>query len=170
MTTANLLLTKLEPISVIAIGAVKIAFFVQAGKAAANSYDVTYDQAPTLYWTQLECAVAVMCACLPTLRVNVFTITVNKLRSYASKVSLRDRGNKPSSNTSASEPSLPQWERGSKDASTDTKSPFQPAVYKAEAISLSNFDVSQHHQVNNSDSAIYVQREVYQHRVGAGYS
>ncbi|KUI72444.1 hypothetical protein VM1G_07440 [Cytospora mali] len=155
---------------VIAIGAVKIAFFVEAGKAAAHSYDVTYDQAPTLYWTQLECAVAVICACLPTLRVNVFTITVNKLRSYASKVSLRDKGSHPSRRSPASQPSLPQWERHSKDTSTDSKSPFQPAVYKAEAISLSSIDVSQHHPVNNSDSAIYVQREVYQQRVGAGYS
>lgn len=43
---ANLLLTKLEPSSVIAIGAIKIAFFVQAGKEAANSYDVTCESRP----------------------------------------------------------------------------------------------------------------------------
>lgn len=43
---ANLLLTKLEPVSVIAIGAVKIAFFVQAGKAATKSYDVTCESSP----------------------------------------------------------------------------------------------------------------------------
>lgn len=108
-----------------------------------------------------------ICACLPTLRVNVFTITVNKLRSYASKVSLRDRGSNPRIRPSASQPILPQWERES-NPSTDTKSPFQPAMYKTEAISLS--DVSQHHPVNNSVSAIYVQREVYQERVGTGYS
>lgn len=128
------------------------------------------DQAPTLYWTQLECAVAIMCACLPTLRVNIFTITMNKLRSYASKVSLQNRGSSRGSKASASEPSLPHWERDSRDTSTDAKSPFQSALYKAEAISLPNINVSQHHAVSNNASAIYVQKEVHQQRGEADYS
>lgn len=52
--------------------------------------------APALYWTQLECAVAVVCACLPTLGSVFGAIYPERvLRSWASKLSLRSAFLKP---------------------------------------------------------------------------
>ncbi|KAL8744572.1 MAG: hypothetical protein Q9184_007984 [Pyrenodesmia sp. 2 TL-2023] len=53
---------------VCAISIARLAFFMEAGRGYAREYDVTYNLAPTLYWTQLEAAFAVISACLPTLR------------------------------------------------------------------------------------------------------
>ncbi|PQE23630.1 integral membrane protein [Rutstroemia sp. NJR-2017a BVV2] len=50
------------------ISIARIYFFVQASRGFDNNYDVTYNLAPTIYWTQLESAIAVISACLPTLR------------------------------------------------------------------------------------------------------
>ncbi|KAJ8065330.1 hypothetical protein OCU04_006020 [Sclerotinia nivalis] len=50
------------------ISIARIYFFVQASHGFDNNYDVTYNLAPTIYWTQLESAIAVISACLPTLR------------------------------------------------------------------------------------------------------
>lgn len=49
--------------------------------------------APTLYWTVIEAAVAVVSACLPTLRPLFTGISLDALQDFASKFSLRS-GNK----------------------------------------------------------------------------
>lgn len=50
------------------ISIARLVFLVNDSKPYANSYDITYDIAPTLYWSQLEGALAVVSACLPTMR------------------------------------------------------------------------------------------------------
>ncbi|OTA99907.1 hypothetical protein M426DRAFT_27043 [Hypoxylon sp. CI-4A] len=66
-----------------------IYFFYQAGPKFSHAYDVTFNYAPTLYWTQLEAAVAVICACLPTMRILLNGISLDRtLDAFRSKVSL----------------------------------------------------------------------------------
>ncbi|KAJ4389662.1 hypothetical protein N0V93_007134 [Gnomoniopsis smithogilvyi] len=143
---------------VLAIGVIRLAIFIEAGKQAAKSYDVTYDQAPTHYWTELECAIAVICACLPTLRVNIFTIIVSKVRSYASnfwlQISGRRQGSKSTSNLSC-------LDEDGRDASTDTESPFQPASHNNQTISMSTMAVPHHYPVYYDTSAIDLERQGY---------
>ncbi|MCJ1265696.1 hypothetical protein MMC22_005576 [Lobaria immixta] len=50
------------------ISIARFVFFTRAGAAFDGAYDVTYKLAPTIYWTQMEGALAVVSACLPTLR------------------------------------------------------------------------------------------------------
>lgn len=51
--------------SVCAAGAVRLAIFFAT---PLNSADVTFNEAGTLYWTYIESAVAIIGACLPTLK------------------------------------------------------------------------------------------------------
>ncbi|KAL2047312.1 hypothetical protein N7G274_001333 [Stereocaulon virgatum] len=46
----------------------RLVIFLQASKGFTHEYDVTYNLAPSIYWTQVESALAVVSACLPTLR------------------------------------------------------------------------------------------------------
>ncbi|KAI1460524.1 hypothetical protein F4805DRAFT_454946 [Annulohypoxylon moriforme] len=52
-----------------AAAAVRVYFFFEVGKGVGSQFDVTYYQAPTIYWTFVEQTVAVICACLPTLHI-----------------------------------------------------------------------------------------------------
>jgi hypothetical protein len=56
----------------------------------------TVNIAPTLYWTVIEAATAVVSACLPTLRPLFAGISLETLQGLASKFSLRSSGNKSS--------------------------------------------------------------------------
>ncbi|KAH7018389.1 uncharacterized protein B0I36DRAFT_368412 [Microdochium trichocladiopsis] len=74
---------------IIGISIARIYFFYQAGAGFDHAYDITYNIAPTLYWTQLEAAIAVLCACLPTMRVLFTDFSAGSLiRSWASRWSL----------------------------------------------------------------------------------
>ncbi|KAK0631025.1 hypothetical protein B0T17DRAFT_507450 [Bombardia bombarda] len=57
---------------VVAVSAVRVYFFFDIASnldsSAAHSYDITYITAPAFYWTNIEACVAVICACLPTMR------------------------------------------------------------------------------------------------------
>ncbi|MCJ1426968.1 hypothetical protein MMC29_004871 [Sticta canariensis] len=50
------------------ISIARFVFLLQISQGLGNAYDVTYNHAPTIYWTQLEGAFAVISACLPTFR------------------------------------------------------------------------------------------------------
>jgi hypothetical protein len=70
-----------------------------------TNYSHQDDTSPTLYWSQLECSIAVVCACLPTLRIVLNDVSVHSLRQFASKFSLRSiAAHTPS------QQSLPQWD------------------------------------------------------------
>ncbi|KAI0190560.1 hypothetical protein F4808DRAFT_444494 [Astrocystis sublimbata] len=52
---------------VVGISIARVYFFYQSTPSFENALDITVNVAPTLYWTQLEASIAVICACLPTL-------------------------------------------------------------------------------------------------------
>ncbi|KAI0518513.1 hypothetical protein F5B22DRAFT_599503 [Xylaria bambusicola] len=89
---------------IIGISAARIALFVHAGTSLKEATDISYDTSPTLYWSQLECSVAVICACLPTLRIVLNDVSVKSLRNFASKFSLRGISTK-----APSQQSIQQW-------------------------------------------------------------
>jgi hypothetical protein len=78
---------------VLGISIARCVFFFETGRgqgSGVNPADVTYNAAPTLYWTFLESSIAVICACLPTLRILFKDASPQRiLRSWASKLSLR---------------------------------------------------------------------------------
>ena len=53
-----------------------------------------------MYWSHLECTVAVICACLPALRIIFTEVSVQNLRKFASKFSLRSIAARNSSENS----------------------------------------------------------------------
>ncbi|KAK7954067.1 hypothetical protein PG996_014953 [Apiospora saccharicola] len=74
---------------VVGISAARVYFFFSAGSGFDKEYDITYNLAPTLYWTQLESAIAVISACLPTMRVLFLGFSLETLlRSFASTMSI----------------------------------------------------------------------------------
>lgn len=78
---------------VVGISIARIYFFFLSSDSYANALDITVNIAPTLYWTVIEAAVAVVSACLPTLRPLFTGISLDALQDFASKFSLRS-GNK----------------------------------------------------------------------------
>ncbi|KAM7190177.1 hypothetical protein V8F33_009654 [Rhypophila sp. PSN 637] len=149
-------------IFVLGISASRIALFVEAGKNLGSpDTDMTYDTSPTMYWSQLECSIAVICACLPTLRVVFADVSVQSIRKFASKLSLRSSAANTTdpSRRSGSEPSLPRFREdsvtkyngrpsgGSKDGSASsilkaTHSHNGIGVTEEGTIPLSSFEVS----------------------------
>ncbi|GAB1315685.1 hypothetical protein MFIFM68171_05895 [Madurella fahalii] len=73
-------------------------------KIAVSAIFLLVNIAPTLYWTVIEAAIAVVSACLPTLRPLFTGISLEALQDFASKFSLRS-GNK-SSGSLASNPGI----------------------------------------------------------------
>lgn len=94
------------------------------------------DTLTPLYWTHIECTVAVICACLPSLRtiwLDAAVGNLKSLRSWASKKSLRSssKGTRQGSFGEGSEPSLPR---------------FEESAGKAESLSSAHRASSQDHK------------------------
>ncbi|KAK3298771.1 uncharacterized protein B0H64DRAFT_386106 [Chaetomium fimeti] len=82
---------------VVGISIARIHFFFVSSDSYANAMDITVNIAPTLYWTVIEAAIAVVSACLPTLRPLFTGISLEALQDFASKFSLRSGTKSPSS-------------------------------------------------------------------------
>ncbi|TVY93247.1 Satratoxin biosynthesis SC1 cluster protein [Lachnellula willkommii] len=78
---------------VTAAGIGKCVSFYTLGGILAKNHDLTYDEAPTFYWTVPECSLAVVCACLPTLRPIFHGLTpislITSMRSLLSRRTFR---------------------------------------------------------------------------------
>ncbi|EMR68984.1 putative integral membrane protein pth11- protein [Eutypa lata UCREL1] len=74
---------------VVGISVARVYFFFSVGANIERAWDITYERAPTIYWSQLEAAIAIVCACLPTLRVLFVDISLETIaKRFASKISL----------------------------------------------------------------------------------
>ncbi|KAK4041921.1 hypothetical protein C8A01DRAFT_34028 [Parachaetomium inaequale] len=88
---------------VVGISIARIHFFFLSSDSYANAMDITVNIAPTLYWTVIEAAIAVVSACLPTLRPLFAGISLEALQDFASKFSIRS-GNKSSASLASNNP------------------------------------------------------------------
>ncbi|KAI8962774.1 hypothetical protein F5Y11DRAFT_321516 [Daldinia sp. FL1419] len=74
---------------VIGISIARIYFFYESTDSYQNAFDITTNIAPTLYWTMLEAAIAVTCACMPTLRPLFSDLSLKALLSeFASRFTI----------------------------------------------------------------------------------
>ncbi|KAI8625556.1 hypothetical protein F5Y19DRAFT_489532 [Xylariaceae sp. FL1651] len=115
---------------VLGIGAARIELFYATGRrSSAGDKDPGKSSASSplmvtgpLYWTHIECTLAVVCACLPAMRVIFLEATfmnMRILRSFASKVSIRSSRKSTTKHSSDSERqsdsqegmtyNLPEW-------------------------------------------------------------
>ncbi|KAI3328677.1 hypothetical protein F4824DRAFT_482649 [Ustulina deusta] len=72
---------------VVGISIARIYFFYQSSASYEDALDITVNIAPTLYWTELEASIAVISACLPTLKP-LFSHLGPILAEFASRFSL----------------------------------------------------------------------------------
>ncbi|KAI0445058.1 hypothetical protein F4803DRAFT_548469 [Xylaria telfairii] len=54
---------------VVGITAIRVSVFFHTGPKLGTDYDITYNIGGVIYWSQLETAIAIICGCLPTLRI-----------------------------------------------------------------------------------------------------
>ncbi|KAH8696731.1 hypothetical protein BGW36DRAFT_191682 [Talaromyces proteolyticus] len=67
----------------------------------SKSTNTTYDNAPAVYWSVLECDIAIVCACMPSLRIILGAIFPQYFGSrFNSEAYSRSRGNKNNNNDS----------------------------------------------------------------------
>ncbi|TRX96511.1 hypothetical protein FHL15_002783 [Xylaria flabelliformis] len=113
----------------------RIYFFYQSSASYANALDITVNIAPTLYWTELEASIAVISACLPTLRPLFAHLSPEAiLRDFASKFSLR-------SGTKSSFDRLPHSTTDLDQASINgSRSSDVKLVNRCEAVQLQSMD------------------------------
>ncbi|KAI2642062.1 hypothetical protein GGS21DRAFT_501001 [Xylaria nigripes] len=141
---------------VVGISIARVYFFYQSSDSYANALDVTVNIAPTLYWTELEASIAVISACLPTLRPVFGHLSPEALiRGFASKFSLRS--------DSKSFNRLPLSTNDVDDSSLKGSRPSNGTpVSGNEAVRLQSIDKSA--AASRGQSGIYVQHSIYQSR------
>lgn len=109
--------------------------------------------APTLYWTEIEAAMAVVCACLPTLRPVFANVSPEALiKEFTSKISLFSSRSGSTSVTSRSE------QRGWEFPGQGSTSSLRGGQNTCEAFSLTDLEngpIPAHYE-------IIVQKAVYQ--------
>ncbi|KAI1818235.1 hypothetical protein GGS20DRAFT_581654 [Poronia punctata] len=100
---------------VVGITAIRVSVFVDTGSNDDRDYDITYNLGGVIYWSQLETAIAIICACLPTLHIILVDSRLTRLcRDVVSKISLLT-----SSSSRRSQQSEPSYSlRGKKSASS----------------------------------------------------
>lgn len=139
---------------VVGISIARIYFFYQSSDGFANAQDITYNIAPTLYWTVLEAAIAVICACLPTMRPLVAGISPEAiLKQFASKISLLSGGGTgrfsskgfsskgfSSKTESGQHDSVPAWDQYSARGSASSQRRF---VNTCEAVPMGDLEAQQ---------------------------
>ncbi|KAH8596789.1 hypothetical protein B0O99DRAFT_93755 [Bisporella sp. PMI_857] len=79
-------------VTAVSIG--KCYTFFTVGDRLRKYHDLTYDNAPLFYWTVPECCLAVVCACLPTLRPIFRLISTTPLRGLLSLSTFRSGSGK----------------------------------------------------------------------------
>ncbi|KAI1427097.1 hypothetical protein F5Y12DRAFT_738617 [Xylaria sp. FL1777] len=140
---------------VVGISIARIYFFYQSSDSYANALDITVNIAPTLYWTELEASIAVVSACLPTLRPLFSHFSPEAiLRDFASKFSLR-------SGTKSSFDRLPHSTTDLDQASLKgSRSSAVGLVNRCEAVRLQNMDEPT--AALQKQAGILVQKSIHQ--------
>ncbi|KAI0187898.1 hypothetical protein EV127DRAFT_498586 [Xylaria flabelliformis] len=125
------------------------------GAFYANALDITVNIAPTLYWTELEASIAVISACLPTLRPLFAHLSPEAiLRDFASKFSLR-------SGTKSSFDRLPHSTTDLDQASMNgSRSSDVKLVNRCEAVQLQSMDKPT--SAHPDQAGILVQKSIHQ--------
>ncbi|KAI1400530.1 hypothetical protein F4819DRAFT_497238 [Hypoxylon fuscum] len=137
---------------VIGISIARIYFFYESTDSYVNALDITVNIAPTLYWTMLEAAIAVTCACLPTLRSLFLEFSLKTFISeFASRFTIR------STSTMSQGRSVPR-SMGKWGNSSQTSA--DGIVNKCEAVRLSSIEDS--HLELQDQSGIAVQKKIIQ--------
>ncbi|KAI1118709.1 hypothetical protein F5Y14DRAFT_397364 [Nemania sp. NC0429] len=73
---------------VVAITAIRVWVFLYTGPKVEETQDITYGFGGVIRWSQLEICIAIICACLPTLRVIFIDTSLRgAFRGLATKVS-----------------------------------------------------------------------------------
>ncbi|KAI0465721.1 hypothetical protein F4859DRAFT_507878 [Xylaria cf. heliscus] len=140
---------------VIGISIARIYFFYQSSSSYENALDITVNIAPTLYWTELEASIAVISACLPTLRPLIAHFSPQTiLRDLASKFTLL-------SGTKRSFDRLPH-STSDLDQSFVKSSKLSDVrlMNRCEAVQLQNIDKPTAEP--REDVGIFVQRSIHQ--------
>ncbi|RYP60842.1 hypothetical protein DL771_010353 [Monosporascus sp. 5C6A] len=120
---------------VVGISITRIYFFYVSTDSYANALDITFNIAPTLYWTQLEASIAVVSACLPTLRPLFSRFSLETLvYSLASKLSIHN-GTKSSGGSAPSRTG--EWGQSLPNPSVSSAARI---VNRCEAVRLSSFE------------------------------
>ncbi|KUI71833.1 hypothetical protein VM1G_08099 [Cytospora mali] len=144
----------------IGISAARVGFFVQVGKLEGTDPDRTFFIAPTIYWTQLECAIAVICGCLPTLPIIFSEISLERaLRSWASKISLRSARIK-SKDSRFQDDTMPQWQDAPSANAGSASSILGNKTYTCDAMPLTSIEITD--QPVPSGNGIVVHKAVLQ--------
>ncbi|KAF2969065.1 hypothetical protein GQX73_g4493 [Xylaria multiplex] len=117
---------------VVGISIARIYFFYQSSASYEDTLDITVNIAPTLYWTELEASIAVISACLPTLKP-LFSHLGPILVEFASKFTL-----------ASATKSFERLPRGAGDLDRDSlkgsRSSDVGLVNRCEAIHMQNID------------------------------
>ncbi|KAM7206073.1 hypothetical protein V8F20_002855 [Naviculisporaceae sp. PSN 640] len=143
----------------------RIYFFFQSSDSYANAFDITVNIAPTLYWTVLEASIAVVSACLPTLRplFSGFSLGLETfLQDFASRFSIRSTSRSNKSNGGAG--SLASSHRSGKVWIQSLPNPS--ASSRAEFVNKFELEeqppISLQDQQHNSQAGITVHKSFYQ--------
>lgn len=122
--------------------------------------------APTIYWTQLECAIAVICGCLPTLPVLFSGVSSERvLRSWASKLSLRSAHNMRSKDSRSQDDATPQWRDTPSPRAGSASSVIGNKTYTWNAVPLASVEVARDQPLPRGN-AILVHKAVLQKSTG----
>ncbi|ROW15361.1 hypothetical protein VPNG_02377 [Cytospora leucostoma] len=149
----------------IGISAARIGFFVQVGRSEDVDPDIPFFIAPTIYWTQLECAIAVICGCLPTLPVLFSEVSPERvLRSWVSKFSLRSAPTR-SKDSRSQDDTMPQWQSTPSVRAGSASSILGNKTYTWDAVPLTSIEMTRD-QPLPSGNAILVHKAVLQKSTG----
>ncbi|CAJ2505648.1 Uu.00g130420.m01.CDS01 [Anthostomella pinea] len=142
---------------VIGISIARIYFFYQSTDSYANALDITVNIAPNLYWTELEASIAIVSACLPTLRPLFSGLSLETfLHEFASRLSIRS-STKSSGNSHAG--SIGKWDHSLPNGSESSAARF---VNRCEAVRLASSENLPIEIELRQQPGIVVQKETHQ--------